>query len=70
MQKSTGGGPKEYGGCSSVVTLFFEEILVPNWPVCWNIVVKEKPTAGSQFFGAFSSDRIPRATKDIKVLLT
>jgi hypothetical protein len=46
-----------------------EGILDQNWPVCWNIVVKKKPTAGSPHFGAFPSNRIARATKDIKVLL-
>jgi hypothetical protein len=40
-----------------------------NWPVCWSIVVKEKPTVGSQFFGAFLSDSIPKGTKDVKVHL-
>jgi len=29
--------------------------------------VKEKQTVGSPFFGAFSSDRIPKATKDVNV---
>jgi hypothetical protein len=31
--------------------------------VCWSIVVQEKPTGGSPFFGAFPSDLIPKATK-------
>jgi len=29
--------------------------------------VKEKPTVGSQFFGAFPSERIHKATKDVNV---
>jgi hypothetical protein len=33
--------------------------------VSWSIVVREKPTVGSPFFGAFPSDRIPTATKDV-----
>jgi hypothetical protein len=33
--------------------------------VCWSIVVTEKPTVGSPFFGAFLSYRIPKATKDV-----
>jgi hypothetical protein len=33
--------------------------------VCWSIVVKEKPTIGSPFFGAFPSDRIPKVTTQI-----
>jgi hypothetical protein len=33
----------------------------------WSIVVKEKPTAGSPFFGAFPSARIPNTTKDVSV---
>jgi hypothetical protein len=31
--------------------------------------MKGKPTRGSPFFGAFSSDRIPKATKDANVFL-
>jgi len=31
--------------------------------------VKEKPTVGSQFCGAFPSGRIPKATKDVNVYL-
>jgi hypothetical protein len=30
-------------------------------------VVKEKPTVGSPFFGAFPSDLILKATKDVNV---
>jgi hypothetical protein len=40
---------------------------VPNRPVRWSIVVKEKPTVGSSFFGTFPYDRIPKATKDVSV---
>jgi hypothetical protein len=40
------------------------ETLDQNRPVCWSIVVKEKPTVGSAIFGAVSSDRIPKATKN------
>jgi hypothetical protein len=36
-----------------------------NRPVCWSIIVKEKPTDGSTFFGAFPSHRNPKATKDV-----
>jgi len=35
--------------------------------VCWSIVVKEKPTVGSPFEGAFPSYRIPKAAKDVDV---
>jgi hypothetical protein len=35
--------------------------------MCWCIVVKEKPTVGSPFSGAFHSDHIPEATKDVNV---
>jgi hypothetical protein len=35
--------------------------------VCWSIVEKEKPDIGSSFFGAFPSDRVPKATTDITV---
>jgi hypothetical protein len=36
-----------------------------NRPVCWSIVVEEKPTVGSQFCGSFASARIQKATKDV-----
>jgi hypothetical protein len=39
-----------------------------NRPVCWSIVVKEIPTVGSIFFGAFSG-RVPKATKDVNIRL-
>jgi hypothetical protein len=56
----------EYGRCSSVVAFFFaKKILDQNRPVCWSIVVKEKPNAGSPFLWAFPSDHIPKATKDL-----
>jgi len=45
--------------------VLFSEILDRNRPVCWSIVPKEKQIVGSQFFGAFPSDRIPKATKDV-----
>jgi len=51
-------------GCRIVLCY---EILGQNRPVCWSIVVKEKPTVGSVFFGAFPSDRIPNATKNVTV---
>jgi hypothetical protein len=44
-----------------------KEILDQNWLVCWSIVVKEKPIAGSPFFGAFPSGRILKATNDVSV---
>jgi hypothetical protein len=43
------------------------EILYQNRPVCLSISVKEKPTVGYPLFGAFPSDRIPKATKDVSV---
>jgi len=41
----------------------------PKWPVCWCIVVKQKPNIGSPFFEIFPSDRIPKATKGVSVYL-
>jgi len=41
------------------------DILYPNRPVCWSIVLEEKSTAGSPFFGMLPSDSIPRTTKDV-----
>ena len=35
--------------------------------VCWSVVMREQPTVGSPYFGAFASDRIPKATKDVNV---
>jgi hypothetical protein len=32
--------------------------------VCWSIVVKDKPTVVSPFFGVFPSGCIPKAKKD------
>jgi len=52
--------------CCHIV--FSLEILDQNRPVCWSIVMKIKPTVGSPYFGAFLSDRIPKATKDVNVL--
>jgi hypothetical protein len=47
--------------------VLFSEILNHNRPVCWSIVPKEKQIVGSPFFGAFPSDRNPKATKDVNV---
>jgi len=49
--------------CCQIVLCY--EILDQNRPVRWSIIVKEKPTADSPFFGAFPSDHIPKATKDV-----
>jgi hypothetical protein len=38
-----------------------------NRTVRWSIVMKEKPTVGSPFFGAFPSDHITKVTKDVNV---
>ena len=51
-------------GCRIVLCY---EILGQNRPVCWSIVVKDKPTVGSLFFGAFPSDCIPKATKNVSM---
>jgi hypothetical protein len=46
-----------------------KEILDQNRPVRWSIVLKEKATVSSPFFGARPTDRIPKATKDVNVHL-
>ena len=51
--------------CCHIVLCY--ELLNQNRPVCWSIAVKEKPTVDSPFSGAFPSDRIPKATKDVCV---
>jgi hypothetical protein len=51
--------------CCHIVLCY--EMLGQNRPVCWSIVVKEKSSVGSPYFGTFPSDRIPRATKVVKV---
>jgi hypothetical protein len=48
--------------CCHVV--IHEEFLDPNLPVCWSIVVKEKPRFGSLLAGTFPSDRVPKAKKE------
>jgi len=50
--------------CHNVLCL---EILGQNRPVCWSIVVKEKSTVGSPFFGTFPSHRLPEATKEVNI---
>jgi hypothetical protein len=42
---------------------WWQEILDENRPVCWSIVVKKKPTLCCPYFGAISSDRIPKANE-------
>jgi hypothetical protein len=44
-----------------------QEIPDQNRPVCWSIVVKNRPSVGSPFFRAFPSYRIPNVTKDVSV---
>ena len=47
--------------------VFCYEIPDKSRPVCWSIVMKEKPAVRSPFFVAFHSDRTPKATKDVSV---
>ena len=44
-----------------------QDILDRSRPVCWSIVIKEKPAVGFPFLGAFTSDRVPKATMDVNV---
>jgi hypothetical protein len=46
------------------------KILDQNRLVCWSIVAKEKPNVGSPFFGAFISNRTPKALKNSISLFT
>ena len=43
------------------------EILDQNRPVWWSIVVNDKPTVGTPFFGPFPSDGIPKLTMDVHI---
>jgi len=60
---------KVWGMLQCCHIVFAKKSLTKNLPLCWSIVVKEKPTVGSPFFGEFPSTRIPKATKDINVRL-
>jgi len=51
--------------CRYIVLCY--KILDQNRPVCWSIVVKEKPIVGSPFSRAFPPDRIPKVMKDVNV---
>jgi len=51
--------------CCDIV--FCYEILDQNRPVCWSIVVKDKPNVGSLIFWAFPSGRFTKTTKDFSV---
>ena len=45
--------------------VWLKKIFDQNRLVCWSIVADEKPTLGPPFFGAFPSDRIRKATKNV-----
>jgi hypothetical protein len=62
-------GQERVGVLQCCHIVLYQEIFDQNRPVCWSIFVKEKPTAGSPFFGPLSSHRIPKATKDVNVNL-
>jgi hypothetical protein len=44
--------------------IIYEEFLDRNLPVCWSIVLKEKPRISSLVARAFPSDHVPKATKE------
>jgi len=44
--------------------VIYDEFLDPNIPVCWSIVVKEKPRISSLLAVEFPSDHVPKATKE------
>ena len=66
-KRSAGVRLGECGEYSSVVTLFFAKNSLTKTEVCWSIIVRKKPTVGFPFFGVFSSDRTPKAMKDMNV---
>jgi len=47
--------------------VLYEQILNQNRPVCWSILVMDKPYSCSLLFGAIPSDRIHNSTKEINV---
>jgi len=55
------------GDASVLTQSFFQEISDQNRPVCWTIVVKEKPNIDSPFFVVCPSDHFSKATKDVNV---
>ena len=60
----------EYGGCSSVITLFFAKKSLTKTERCAGALWRKgNQLLVSPFFGAFPSDRIPKATKDASVHL-
>jgi hypothetical protein len=52
-------GQESMGMLHCCHTVLSKEILNRKRQVCWSIVMKEKPTDGSSFFGVLPSDRIP-----------
>ena len=65
-EKSARSRSGDYGGCCSVVTLFVDKKFLPK-STCALEHCREVEAFGSPFFGAFSSDGIPKATKDVNV---
>jgi hypothetical protein len=51
--------------CCHIV--LYQEMFYQNRPVCWSIVVMNKTTICSPFFGAIPTDRMHNATKEIHV---
>jgi len=60
-------GQESMGDVPVLLHCFLLIIIDHKRPVCRSIAVKNKPTAGSPFFGTFPSDRNAKATKDASV---
>jgi hypothetical protein len=62
-------GQESMGNDPVLSHYFCYEIYDQNRPVFWSIVVNAKQNVDSPVFGAFPSDRIHKATKDVSARL-
>jgi hypothetical protein len=69
-KKSDGVRPEEYGGCSSILTMFFTKKSLTKPDRCAGALsLGRNKLMVLHFSGAFPTDRIPEATKEVNVHL-